>query len=58
MVRSVTIPDFRIDQPALLENNCKIAKIGGGGVNHGVKNQPLFVHHLSVFMGVLGATKS
>jgi hypothetical protein len=30
IVRAVTIANFTIDQPALLENSCKIATMGGG----------------------------
>jgi hypothetical protein len=47
-----------IDQPALLENNRKIVTMGWGAIIIVSKNWPLVVHHLSVFMGVLGATKS
>ena len=37
IVRAVTIAGFTIDQPALLENNRKIATMGGGGDYHCVK---------------------
>jgi hypothetical protein len=50
------IADFTIDQPALLENNLKILTMGGAIIILS-KKWPLFVHRLSVFMGVLGATK-
>jgi hypothetical protein len=42
------IADFTIDQPALLENNPKIATMGGGAIIIVSKNRPLFVLPLSV----------
>jgi hypothetical protein len=54
----VTIANLMIDQPVLLEKNCKIATMGGGAIIIVSNIWPLFVCCLSVFMGVLGATKS
>ena len=48
IVRAVTVADFTIDRPALLEINRKIATMGGGG-SHRVKKKPHFVRRLSVF---------
>ena len=48
IVRAVTIADFTIDRPALLEINRKIATMGGGIIILSKKG-PLFVRRLSVF---------
>jgi hypothetical protein len=52
----VTVADFTIDRPALLEINHKITTMGGGD-SHRVKKKPHFVRRLSVFFGVLAASK-
>ena len=51
------IAKFMIDQPVLLEINPKNALMGAGHYCH-IKNWPLFVRCLSVFLGILGNTKS
>ncbi len=50
---ALTIPDFAIDYPALLEINRKLAVMGGGAVLILSKNRPLFVRCLSVFFWVI-----
>ncbi len=54
---ALTIANFVIDHPALLEINRKIAVMGLGD-SHLVKKWPLFNCCLSVFFGDLRATKS
>jgi hypothetical protein len=48
IVRPLTVANFPIDRPALLEINRKIATMGGGDYHLGKKG-PLFVRRLSVF---------
>jgi hypothetical protein len=48
IVRALTIGNFTIDRPALLEINCKIPTMGGAIVIVS-KNRTLFVWHLYVF---------
>jgi hypothetical protein len=55
---ALTIANFMIDYPALLEINHKIAVMGGGAILILSKNWPFFVCHLSVFLGDSRATKS
>jgi hypothetical protein len=52
----VTVADFTIDRPGLLEINRKIATMGGG-ILIVSKKKPHFVRRLSVFLGVLAASK-
>jgi hypothetical protein len=55
---ALTIANFAIDYPVLLEINHKIAVMGGGAILILSKIWTLFVCCLSVFLGDLRAKKS
>ncbi len=55
---ALTITNFAIDYPALLESNREIAVMGVAAILILSKKWPLFVCPLSVFLGDLRATKS
>ncbi len=48
---AVTITNFAIDYPALLEINCKIAVMGGGGISHLVKKSASLCLSSVCFLG-------
>jgi len=56
IVRAVTIADFTIDRPALLEINRKIATMGGGDY-HLVEKRASLCSASVCFLGVFGASK-